>query len=343
MTPPRVWHDLASDHGVLEFHEAFTVPGPPLELHIVHDSETGGSAAWWEDDAGNWLWIASVVVEGALQMMKQLRSLLGSKPPPPADPKELFAAEVEAFLRTAAGVKKVTRVPGDFAFEVVTSSGSRRAFLENAFTESREMSPDERRAKIAFFFSAVGGDEQNETWETARETFVPVLRGATYGMELWMAQPTAAVLRRPFLPHVDILVAMDRTTSMSFVSNGTVERWKVEEREVFEAAAVRVPLLAGAGVELYDETHGPLWIVTSNDTYESSRLLVPGWLASFRGRVEGNPIAIIPERATLMVGGDGRPEMVERLLDKAGREFAASNRRLSPALYTADDSGKVVP
>ena len=33
--------------------------------------------------------------------------------------------------------------------------------------------------------------------------------------------------------------------------------------------------------------------------------------------MEGNPIAIIPERATLMVGGDGRPEMVERFVDKA--------------------------
>src|SRR5271165_1198593 len=52
---------------------------------------------------------------------------------------------------------------------------------------------------------------------------------------------------------------------------------------------------------------------------------------------------IVPERATLMVGGDGRPEMIERLLDKAEREFAASNRRLSPAIYTADDAGKIVP
>ncbi len=44
-----------------------------------------------------------------------------------------------------------------------------------------------------------------------------------------------------------------------------------------------------------------------------------------------------------MVGGDGRPEMVERLLEKAEREFAASTRRLCPALYTADGSGQVVP
>ena len=276
-------------------------------------------------------------------MLKQLRSLFGGKQPPAADPRELFTAEVEAFVRSLPPVQAVKHVPDAFALDVVTTAGARRAYLDNAFAESREMSPEERRAKIAFFFAFVGDQEQNETWDEARETLVPVLRGATYGLEIWAQEPKAGFVRRPFLPFVDIVVAMDRPTSMSFVGRGTVERWKLEEREVFEAAAGRVHLLGDKSVDLYDDTHGSLWVVTSNDSYESSRLLVPGWLAAFRGRVEGNPIAIIPERATLMVGGDGRPEMIERLLDKAEREFAASNRRLSPALYTIDEAGKVVP
>jgi hypothetical protein len=160
-------------------------------------------------------------------MMKHLRSLFGGKPPAPANPKELFAAEVELFLRSAAGVKSVTRAPGDFAFEVVTSAGTRRVFLDNAFVESREMSPEQRREKIAFFFAAVGADEQNESWDAARETFVPVLRGATYGMDLWMKQPAAAFVRRPFLPHVDIIVAMDRaskSTTRRTVLSGSSRR-----------------------------------------------------------------------------------------------------------------------
>jgi hypothetical protein len=45
----------------------------------------------------------------------------------------------------------------------------------------------------------------------------------------------------------------------------------------------------------------------------------------------------------LLVGGDARPEMVERLLDMADREFAASNRRISPGLYTVDGEGRVIP
>lgn len=109
------------------------------------------------------------------------------------------------------------------------------------------------------------------------------------------------------------------------------------------AALARTHLLENPRVDLHDKTHGRLWIVASEDAYEPSRLLIPGWLASFKDKVDGRPIAIIPERGTLMIGGDGRPEMIRRMLETAEREFDASTRRISPALYTVDDDGKVVP
>jgi uncharacterized protein YtpQ (UPF0354 family) len=276
-------------------------------------------------------------------MLKHLRSLFGGKSPSPTEPREIFAAEVAQILGSRPDVKDVKRVPGAFAFDVMASGVQSRLFLDNAFAETREMSPEDRRERIEVFFAAVGAQVTTETWEEASATFVPVLRGATYSMEVWAHNPALGLVRRPFLPHIDVVVAMDRPTSISFVTRSAVEGWGVEEREVFERAASRAPLLANPSLELYDDTHGPLWIVTSNDSYESARLLVPGWLASLRGRIEGNPIAIIPERGTLMVGGDARPGMVERLLDKADREFTASSRRLSPAIYTVDAGGTVVP
>jgi hypothetical protein len=220
-------------------------------------------------------------------MLKDLRSLFGGKTPAPADPRELFAAEVQAFLRSMPKVTAVKRASDAFAFDLTTPGGKRRMYLDNLFAESREMSPEQRREKIAFFFLMLRDDEQNDTWEAARETFVPVLRGATFGIDGWMRDPRSAIVRRSFLPFIDEIVAMDRPTSMSFVGRGTVDRWEVGDDSVFEAAAARAPLLANPSLALYDETHGPLWIVTSNDSYESSRLVVPGWLASFRGRVEG--------------------------------------------------------
>jgi len=72
-------------------------------------------------------------------------------------------------------------------------------------------------------------------------------------------------------------------------------------------------------------------------------LLVPGWLASFRGRVDGKPVAIAPHRDLVLVGGDARPDLVARLLAMAEREFEGSNRRLSPCVYTTDANGALVP
>jgi hypothetical protein len=70
---------------------------------------------------------------------------------------------------------------------------------------------------------------------------------------------------------------------------------------------------------------------------------LPGWLASFRDRVEGRPLAAVPERSTLLVTGDGDPAAIERLVASADREFRAAPRSISPALYTVDDAGRVVP
>jgi len=162
-------------------------------------------------------------------------------------------------------------------------------------------------------------------------------------METSTPQPSATFLRRAFLPFLDFVVAVDRPRSMMFVNRRMAATWNVAADQVFAAAEAKLAVLADAKVELYDDINGPLFVVATGDDYETSRLLVPGWLESFRGRVEGRPIAIIPERTTLMVGGDRRPEMVNRLAEKAEREFAASSRRLSPGLYTSDESGRVIP
>jgi hypothetical protein len=60
MDPHLDWYEISPDHGVLQLHERLTAPGPPLELHIVHDPKTGATAAWWEDDDGTGIRIAAV-------------------------------------------------------------------------------------------------------------------------------------------------------------------------------------------------------------------------------------------------------------------------------------------
>jgi hypothetical protein len=41
------WFDVAADYGFLELAQELTAPCPALELHLVIDSETDGTIAWW--------------------------------------------------------------------------------------------------------------------------------------------------------------------------------------------------------------------------------------------------------------------------------------------------------
>lgn len=51
---------VAGHHVVVELHEALTAPGPALELHVVVDSETEVTSAWWDDDEGRRLMAVAV-------------------------------------------------------------------------------------------------------------------------------------------------------------------------------------------------------------------------------------------------------------------------------------------
>jgi hypothetical protein len=265
-------------------------------------------------------------------------------PQAPVDPRDVFAAEVMDFLNALPNVLSVTRVPDSFAVAVeLEDGGAPTLFLDNAFADTRELSPEDRAARLAFMFGSLAEPRRELTWDEARGALVPILRGATYGIELWASQPDAAPLRRPFLPFLDVVVALDEPRTMSLVGRSKVAGWGITEEEVLAAVQRNLRLFAETPIQLHDDVHGPLWIVASDDTYEASRLLVPGWLASFRGRVDGNPTAIVPDRALVLVGGDARVEMLRRLLEKADREFNASTRRVSPALYTVDKDDAVVP
>jgi hypothetical protein len=73
----------------------------------------------------------------------------------------------------------------------------------------------------------------------------------------------------------------------------------------------------------------------------SGLLAVPGWLASFEPR--GRTIASVPDRDVVLVSFDASPAAVVRFADDATRAFHDAERPLSPALYTVDDRGEVVP
>ncbi|MBF5046424.1 DUF1444 domain-containing protein [Aggregicoccus sp. 17bor-14] len=270
---------------------------------------------------------------------------LPAAPSPASDPRALFRAHVEAVLGREPGVDRVAP-HREHAGLVVEHGGQEHVlFLDNLFAETRELSPEERDAAIRHFLAAMlsGSEVDSEDWEEAAPRLLPVLRPASYGVSLEVPEPGRELLARPALDGLIEALVVDLPRSVAYTQRRHLEAWAVEGPRAFEVARRNLERLRDVGIELYEQRPSPLWHVASGDTHESSRLLLPGFLASFAGRVEGRPLAIVPERATLLIGGDARPETVRRLCEMAEREYTASSRSISPAVYTVDAAGRLVP
>lgn len=277
-------------------------------------------------------------------VFSKLRGWFGSsESEEPADPRELFTAEVERLLAEIPGIASWAR-RSDFALDVTLATGAEHVFfLENTFLESRDSSPEERDERLRALLSAGIQSEGDLDWDEARELVVPLLRAVTLfaGVDC----NSQSFTRRPFAPFLIEAIVVDREHAIEYVSEETAQRWAVDVDALFRIAhANAAEYFSESDVEQYDaDAAYVLWRVTADDTYEASRLLLGGWLVSFSGKVDGKPVAIVPERSTLIVGGDGNAECLQRLIEMAEREYAASPRNISPALYTVDDDGKVIP
>lgn len=264
------------------------------------------------------------------------------KRPPEVKPdaRAVFLAEVEAVARRGEGVTAVSALEADFSLRVMREGKEHKFFLDNLFAETRGSSPEERQTRIGGFLTALSRPEVDLTWDEARPRLRCALRGPLNVSPQFESE--SLLLSREVLPCLRELVAIDSEASLSFVNRKDLERWGAGEEQVFRRAEANLAEHAMEGVEVYTERPDRIWSVEADDTYEASRLVIPGFLSSFRDKVNGRPVAIVPERSSLYISGDARPETVAWLCEKARREYEASPRRVSCALYTVDDAGQVI-
>lgn len=261
------------------------------------------------------------------------------------DPRQHFIERVRRAALRMPGVDAAIARPADFALDVAHEGGSCTCFLGNLWLETREMPPEASQARIELFLSEMLAwpSEQAPGEEGTANLFVALRAGSTLaGPD--PTDPWAGMLVRPVLPMLVEAVARDRGRSLAFLRRSELAALQVDEDAVFAAGGASLAAVAGHGIEPYDpRAASPIWHVHSGDDHEAGRLLVPGWLASFAPQVEGRPIAAIPHRAAIVVAGDARPESVARLARLATREYGASPRPISPALYTSGPGGRPVP
>lgn len=267
-------------------------------------------------------------------------------PPPPAPKRTPRQAFADFFTRHALEHPAVQRVEPDASDELVLrvwvkgKDSPSVLYLGNLLDEIRELSPQQKSERIRAFLSILDHQDDELSWDEAQEVLVPLVRPLAFAFSTPMKP-----LARPLLPYVSLYAGLDQGQSIRIVSTDDLERWNVPPDEVFDAAfATLANHVLESDFEPFDpEAPYPIWHVTRDDSYESSRLALPGLLESLRPKVRGNPIAVIPARSMLVVTGDADTAAVERLARLAQAEFEAAPRSISPAVYTLAASGAVQP
>lgn len=178
-------------------------------------------------------------------------------------------------------------------------------------------------------------------YDDVRLQLMPALRRLTDPPRAWVMEGESALIRRVVLPMVHELVVLDRPDGRVFVDHTMANLWK-QTPEVLLDQARRNLSDVGAGSLQARKEYG-LWQLTAPDAYPSSRLLLPGWLAAFTDRVHGRPVAVMPAPNILLVGGDGSPGQIDRLLQLAFDAFRTAASGLSPVPYTVDGQNRVEP
>ena len=256
--------------------------------------------------------------------------------------------EAAQFLRMAR--RLATRIPGvsvveenvaEMALVLETPNGRQTFYAGNIFTETGAWPMEARSAHVeAFLLEILAPRPDVRTWTDVRERLLPVVRGASAFSSGARRMPT---LTRPFQPFLLEAAVVDSATGMEYVNEDAPPKWDVEPDQIFIQARVNLAALEADVRPLEGRWSSPAWRVAIDDAYDSSRILLPGWLASFAGKVEGQPVAFLPDRNTLIVGGGGDAKLLRQLLEMAEERAKASPRSITTMAYTVDAAGAVVP
>ena len=278
--------------------------------------------------------VAVLLLRYAPVVFGWLRKVWGS-------PTDTFLSEMESRVRALPGVTKLARVRGEFALSLERADTTMTLHLDNLFAETRELAPDAQERQIVRFLGVILERTSllESPWEEARGSLLPVMRGPTG--EALIGGPALATARE-LVPCVRQHLAIDSESSIAFVTDDSLDRWGITWEAALAIAHDNLSLRSQEGIEVYDQSRR-IFHLETHDDYESSRLLLPGFLSGFVEKVEGRPIAIVPTRDQVLISGDARSDVVLELCAMAEREFAASSRRISAAIYTSDERGALIP
>ncbi len=257
------------------------------------------------------------------------------------NPRDRFAQQLMSELARAGDTRLAEYDPAEFRLVFRDSSGEQGVLnLSNLFAEYTAANKSDRprcmkamvRAALSHMkpmpdvFDEAAYDLRPRLW--TRSTFEHLRYQSILNDEAGLDWPLEDVGE-----HLQLSLVYDLPESVRSISMEDLNRW---EKTYWEARERAVENLAEVEV-VYARLGDDLYVTDTGDTYDGTRLIMLDFIRELE--VPGRPLAMVPNRDTLIVTGTESIEGQEQMLAIAAMEMQHKPRPMvgSPLILAADN------
>ncbi|MDP9605555.1 UNVERIFIED_ORG: hypothetical protein J2W38_005369 [Variovorax paradoxus] len=213
-------------------------------------------------------------------------------------------------------------------------------YLNNIYTDYCQAQPAKRREEITRFALAVvstGGDRP-ATLDEVKPRLLPILRRLG-GVDLARIE-RGDLSRRledtmvwaPFSPTLGAAVAIDSDHAIAQVGPDDLKRWGIGFERAFKIAVDNLrhktaPAFIEIGPGLYASNYG--------DYYDAGRIFLHE--LAWQLPLNGDPVAMVPNRTSLLICGAGDAAALENMVATARRVLHEQSRPLGAEMFRLRD------
>lgn len=248
---------------------------------------------------------------------------------------EEFGDVVEERLEQLGGIEELSREGMEIRFRwhgrAVVSE------LEHFYNAYRR-SPAQLESILQSLEAAVRSfapDRGQELWDELEDRIYPMIKPATMLLEV-AERNLPQLVYRPFLADLIICYVIDEPESVAYINEEHLKTWGVLETTIYTKAVdnLRTKTLKPGMAQVVGEGNQMLFIYSTSDGYDASRILLTDVLNEWADLLPGNLVLGIPNRDFLIGFSDANPEILQRIAMQIAQDAYKLDYGLSDQLWT---------
>lgn len=178
-------------------------------------------------------------------------------------------------------------------------------------------------------------------WDEASRVIFPVMRRAQAPAN-WLSAskrgPEYGLVRVRVTPHLHRILMVETDLARVYLQQRRLAQWGIDLATAWSTADYNLAAFAHQGLSL--DNHG-FWSI--HGPWSTGCIGLKGWLDTFAAKVQGKPILFIPEEDQVWITGSQSHDQIGVLIGRVMDRFREAPRPISPAAYTINQTGILVP